>query len=80
MIFRCAPQEEIKSKLSAGYFEVFLSDAISDQSQPELPYSKIARTIYSTFSTTYTKEYAVYLRHLYTDSDVGYVMTSVDKY
>jgi hypothetical protein len=62
--------------MSAGYFEVFLTDVITDQSVPDRPYSKFARTIYSTFSKTYSKEYVLYMRHLNTDSDDGYIMTS----
>ena len=76
----CAPQEEIDSKLSTGYFVVQFSDTISDPTQQGNPYIFIGKEFYTSFSASLAKEINMYFRHVSTISDDGYIIEDNHEY
>ena len=43
----------MKRELKAGFIEIFLSDSVTDFTNPESPFTYFPRTLYDIFSSTY---------------------------
>ena len=59
---------------------IYFSDQVGDPSVPGNPFTWTGRNVYQTSSNSYTKELDIYMRHVFVESDDGYILSSVNQY
>lgn len=55
------------------WLEVFFTDRITDASKPGNPYSYVMKNLYAPISNAEFTQYNLALRHVYVDSDDGWI-------
>ncbi|CAD8061397.1 unnamed protein product [Paramecium primaurelia] len=72
----CAPLEEINSKMQAGFYVLYLSDALIQMHSPSKPYQDAISVQYTQFSLTNSKSIHSTIKVTETKTDYGIIKTN----